>query len=98
MKCAEELCPLDVDDNGFTSRCLQSACPHNLAEFLSSVAEQRQALTLPLVEKIAKNEMPACFGTERSTLVCLASLLMEVMRQNEELARALQIQGSATLH
>jgi hypothetical protein len=59
---------------------------------------QRQFLTLPMIDRISKNEMPFCFNTQRETLVAMAILLMTALRQNEELATALQMQGSQTQH
>lgn len=63
-------------------------------EFRKDVEAQQAVLTLKMIEHIAENDMPECFGTQRSTLVALARLLMETLRQNEQLATALQADGN----
>lgn len=61
------------------------------------VAQIKALLTLPMIDKMAKNEMPDCFEFTRETGVALAQLLMDSMRTNEELANALQA-DKATRH
>lgn len=62
-----------------------------------AIKQIKSMLTLPMIDKMAKNEMPDCFEFTRETGVALAQLLMDSMRANEELVNALQ-QDPATRH
>lgn len=67
--------------------------------FDDEVNEAKALFTLPMLSKIAKNEMPECFEFTRPAGVALAQLLMTALQQNEELTTAVQqLTGSATLH
>lgn len=58
--------------------------------FDDEVTEAMNAMTLPIIDRLAKNDMPECFEPTRATVVALASLMMKTLRQNEELVAALQ--------
>lgn len=93
MKCPD--CNQPLGDNGFAAGCIVINCPRDGVRFAAEVESQRKLLDLNVLQRMADNEMPACFGAQRSTLVALAKLLMEALRQNEEMARRL---GEQTQH
>lgn len=88
-----EKCGIEVEENGLTTKCDAINCERDKASFDREVENQKAVMTLPLIERMSLNEMPECFGAQRSTIVALALLLMTSLRQNEELANALQMQG-----
>lgn len=91
-------CSNPLDEAGFTN-CLSDVCIHNRARFEREVEEARQALGLDVLAKIEQNSMPACFVPTRASTVALGRLLMQALRQNQELAEALQqMHKIATLH
>lgn len=91
-------CGQKLEANGYRDGCLTVKCTRDKTRFGIEVEVQRQFLSLAMIDRIAKNEMPHCFAPQRETLVAMASLLMQALRQNEELVNALQMQGAAVKH
>lgn len=62
-----------------------NAAARKLMEFRGKIDETKAVLTLPLVKKIADNEMPECFEATRETVVALAQLLMTSLEQLDKI-------------
>lgn len=84
-------CGAPLDDAGLTNcggkGINADLCDKDRTAFFTEVTNMKLALNPHILASMEKNDMPACFGTSRPLLVALAQLLMEALRQNEELLK-----------
>lgn len=81
-------CGAPVDTNGLTNcEARGEKCAKDRAAFLQDVEDTKSILDLHKLAMIERNEMPACFLPTRAMGVALAQLLMEALRQNQELLK-----------
>lgn len=98
-----ERCGAPIDPAGFTNCGGQNEdyelCKRDRTKFEAEVEESRKALDLQVLALMEKNEMPECFEPTRAATVAMARLLMQALRQNQELTDALQqMHTVAVLH
>lgn len=85
-----KICGAPLDAGGFTACGLAGAekCHRDRATFEAQVEESKAALDLHILARMERNEMPECFQFTRAAGVAMAQLLMEALRQNQELLKA----------
>ena len=60
-------------------------CDRDRGKFFGRVEETKRALTLPALAAMSESKLPPIFDLGRVGAVALAQLLMEALRQNDEL-------------
>ena len=78
-------CGNPLGDNGFTNCNSDPKCDRDREDFQGKVDAAKAALDLHVLARIERNEMPPCFEATRASTVALAGLLMEALRQNQEM-------------
>ncbi len=82
------ICGNELDEYGFCC-CPIKDCKNDLATFNKEVERQKKYLTLPIVDALSKNKMPARFTMTRAAVVALSQLLMKSLRTTEAAGEAL---------
>lgn len=62
-------------------------------QFNKDVADATAALSISMIDSIARNDMPECFQTSRPLLVAMARQLMMALAQNEIMIEQLKPAG-----
>lgn len=81
-------CGSFVGDNGLTEKCGNATpCERDAPTFYAEVERVKSSIDLHALARMERNEMPACFQATRAATVAMARLLMESLRQTEELVK-----------
>jgi len=83
-------CGNPLDEFGMTNCNQAEKCSADRAEFALDMQRIKEAMTLPMIESMSKNEMPACFEPTRAFSVAVCGMLMEALRQNQQMADQLR--------
>jgi hypothetical protein len=85
-------CGAPLDDAGFTN-CGgkgEELCRRDRAAFEREVDEAKKSIDLQVLALMEQNKMPACFEPTRAATVAMSRLLMDALRQNQQLAEAMR--------